>query len=266
MSMSHFRDKVVVITGASSGIGRSLAVLLAKEKANVIVCARNEEKLKALVNELRGYGAKANYFVLDICDSKKITEVFSKIIEDNKRVDVLISNAGIGYIGPIESMPDRDIRNVMEVNFFGALNCIKAVIPQMKEQGGGKIAIVSSVVGKRGLVNKGLYSASKFALNGMSESLRIEIEDYGIKTILICPNSTKTPFHENVCWDGKTKKRDCNPLLMSSEKVAKIILKAIKKNKREVVISCTGKMLSIINFLFPKLADRIAKKIVKNGT
>ncbi|WP_248722831.1 SDR family oxidoreductase [Seonamhaeicola sp. ML3] len=176
-------SKVVLITGGSSGIGKSIGEYLADRDYKVYGTSRNPDKY---------LDSKFPILALDVKDSLTINSTVAKVIENEGRLDVLINNAGAGITGPIEEIPEEEIKNNFETNFFGPINVIKAVLPQMRKQGDGLIINVTSIAGYMGLPYRGVYSASKGALELITEAFRMELKDFNIKMTNIAPGDFAT--------------------------------------------------------------------------
>ena len=181
---TRIHKKVALITGASSGIGRSTADLLTEQGYTVYGLSRTKPKGKF----------DFIWIELDITDKASLNQIVTRIIRKEHRVDVLINNAGISLISSVENTSQDESISVMNANFHGSLNMIQAILPFMKEQESGYIINVSSLGGRFGLPFQSIYCASKFALEGMTESLRYEIKEYGIKAVLLEPGDCKTPI------------------------------------------------------------------------
>lgn len=182
------KDSVVVITGASSGIGKSTAEFLSKKGYTVYALARSIDKLE----DLKAFNVIPLY--LDVINEESIKEAINIIYQKEGKIDVLFNNAGYGLFGPIEDIELNDAKAQFDVNLFGLANMIKHVLPIMRKQGSGRIINTSSIGGKVASLLGGWYHASKFALEGFSDSLRIEVKQFGIKVILIQPGLIKTNF------------------------------------------------------------------------
>ena len=176
-------SKVVLITGASSGIGKSTAKLLSKKGFRVYGTGRNPN-----INENIGY----SLIPLDVTKSETISLAIDLILEKEGRLDVLVNNAGMGITGPIEDTPTNEMRKVFETNFFGAIDMMKAVMPQMRKQQSGTIINITSIAGYMGLPYRGLYSATKGALDLVSEAARMEVKEFGIQIATIAPGDVAT--------------------------------------------------------------------------
>ncbi|HEX7190801.1 MAG TPA: SDR family NAD(P)-dependent oxidoreductase, partial [Thermoanaerobaculia bacterium] len=164
--MNEFSGKTTVITGASSGIGRAAALEFARRGANLVLAARRREKLEEVAEACRALGVRATVVVTDV----SVREDCEQLIASVPRVDILVSNAGFAIYDPIESANVHDLEAMMQTNYFGAVYCTQAVLPQMLERRGGSIVIVSSITGIMGYASMGGYCASKFALNGFAEA------------------------------------------------------------------------------------------------
>jgi uncharacterized protein len=257
MSNSNkFRNKVVIITGASSGIGKETAILFAQQGANLVLAARNTDALDKLQKQLPP-NSQSLVLRTDVTQKEDLKNLIDKTIERFKQIDILINNAGLGLYGELSNNKDSDIEQVIDVNIRGLILCSAYVTPVMKKQGFGQIINISSVLGKFAIPKMAAYCASKYAVQGFSDSLRAELKRYGIKVITVCPTTTQTEFF-NKMPSGTMKPN--NPFIMTPEKVAKIILKASIKNKSEVVISFSGKILSFSNRCFPGIIRFLLSK------
>ncbi|HET7712069.1 MAG TPA: SDR family NAD(P)-dependent oxidoreductase, partial [Thermoanaerobaculia bacterium] len=182
--------KSVVITGASSGIGRETALELARRGARVIAAARRGQLLETLAVECRALGAECTPFVVDVASANDCR----RLIFSAPRVDVLINNAGFAVFDAIEEASADDLHEMMQTNYFGAVHCIQAVLPQMLVRGKGTIVNVASIAGLMGYARMGGYCATKFAMVGLSEALRNEVMSRGVRVALVCPSTTATEF------------------------------------------------------------------------
>ncbi len=258
----RFENRVVVITGASSGIGRALSIKFADEGAKVVLAARSEEKLKAVVDDIKKKGRDAIYVRTDVSIREDVRNLFRETIKNFSRVDILVNNAGIGLYGEIEKIDDESLLKLFRTNIFGSLYCIQEVIPLMKKQRSGHIVNVSSVAGRRAMPGVGGYAMTKFALHALSESLRIELMPYNIHVTVISPGLIKTDFPDHAMRAGDTKAVfSKESRKMTAEECSDIILNAIYKKKREKVITAGGKFIVFMNKFFPSLTDWLVAKI-----
>ena len=254
--MYILNGKVVVITGASSGIGKALAFEALKHGALVAVCARSMDKL----NELYG-GIDASqlfYMPADVSKEEDCRKFMEAVYEKWGRIDVLINNAGISMRALFADAELSVIRELMDINFFGAVYCTKYALPQILKNK-GVIVGVSSIAGYRGLPARCGYSASKFALQGFLESLRTELLHTGTNVMWVCPGFTSSNIR-NVARSSDGSMQGETPLneskLMTAEECAEIIINAVKKRKRTVVMTFLGKLTVWVNKLFPAYADK----------
>lgn len=253
----RFRDKVVIITGASSGIGRDTAIRFAGEGARVVLAARSQEGLEETARMLGG--RESLVIPTDVTKRDEVDRLIMETIERYVWIDILVNNAGVGYFGPVVTMPSEEVERLIRVNFFGVVNCIQATLPHMIERRQGQIINVSSVVGKRAFDNIAIYSASKFAVNGLTEALRLEVARYRIDVVLVCPIATDTPFFERCGSDGMTPKKTRSPVVMGVEEVGKTIVNAAAKRKREVVLSRSARLFLWMNALMPGVVDWVLR-------
>lgn len=250
----RFKDKVVVVTGASSGIGWCTSLAFAKEGASVALVARSEERLQKLTEEIERYRSNHLVVATDVSKKEEVDRMVEAVLSRFGRIDIFVNNAGIGLNSDLLNTKPEDLEKVMDVNFYGPFYCIQAILSHMIERRSGQIINISSVVGKRAVSYMGIYSASKFALNALTDALRVEVAKYGIKVILICPGLTDTLFsHNSISYGFKPDTKMIHK--MSPESVARIILKASLRGKREVIISLGGKFLVWMNTFFPRFVD-----------
>ncbi|MDF1697220.1 MAG: SDR family oxidoreductase [Saprospiraceae bacterium] len=235
MAQSFFNNKRVWITGASSGIGRELAVEISKLGGACILSARSESMLKE-TNELT-VGKDKNVVVpLDVTDETAVESAYASIIEDGP-VDILINNAGVSQRSTAEDTAMSVYRSLMEVNYFGVVKLTKVVLDAMLKRGQGSIVTISSIAGKVGPPYRSGYAGSKHALHGFMDSLRAEISHRGVHVLVVCPGYINTPIAINAL-NGKgekyNKKDEENAQGLDPNDLAKMILKAIAKKKNEV--------------------------------
>ena len=249
------KNKVVVVTGASSGIGLASARAFAAAGARVAIAARSADKLEALAAELRATGTTVFCRTLDVTDELSVTRYFEALIAQWGYADVLVNNAGIGLFAPVAELSVPLLEQAMQVNVYGALRCIRALLPVMRARGRGQIINVSSTAGKRAFPYYGGYCATKSALNALTDSLRVEVADEHIDVILICPGLTETAFHGNAL----SSRREQPELPMrgqTADEVALEIVRASKRRTREVVVSASARAVVAANALSPRLVDK----------
>jgi len=259
-----FSKKTVWITGASSGIGEALVYDLVAQGATVIASSENEEKLLQVKKNCGKNENSCFIQVLDLEHQNNYQELTEKIIQTHKKIDILLHVAGVSQRSPDEDISLETIRKIFEINFFGAVALNKAVLPYMKAQGCGHIAVTSSIVGKFGFPMRSAYSASKHALHGYFETLRAELYGKNIPVTIIIPGRINTAISDNaLTGNGKPwGKRDAGQATsFSAEYAAKKILKSIRKNKREVLIG--GKELIMVHLkrFFPAIFWKIVTRV-----
>ncbi len=262
--MRDIAGKIIIITGASSGIGRATALALAREPAQLVLVARRHDRLAALEEEIRKAGGIATSMVLDLRQRDQVETMIRSTHDRFGRVDVLINNAGFGFLGSVEKTPAPVVREIFDLNFEAPLLASQLVIPIMQAQGGGHIINVSSVVGKRGLPLSGIYCATKFALQGISESLRLEVKDSGIDVSIVSPAATRSEFGEHVRHGDVRHKFQPTGHVQSAEEVAAAIVACIKKPKLEVYPSRLSRLLVWGNALAPSLVDKIISRYFRD--
>jgi short-subunit dehydrogenase len=176
-----------------------------------------------------------------------------KTVERFGRIDILVNNAGVGTLSSVADMSRDELDQVMNVNFFGLVECVQQVLPYMIRQGSGQIINISSIVGKRAIPRMSAYCASKFAVQGFSEALRVEVAPHNIDVTVICPPRTQTEFGETPMMRRPGNRVNLRGI--PAERVARVILKAARRRRREVIISLSGKALAVAAFFFPGLLD-----------
>lgn len=261
--MTVNKDKVVWITGASSGIGEALALAFAAEGAKIVLSARRAEELERVKNNLRLPESHTLILPLDLSDTSLVEKLTEKVIAKFGKIDILINNGGISQRSLTLETPLEIDRKIMEINFFGTIALTKSVLPYMIRQKSGHIVIMSSIAGKFGFFFRSAYSASKHALHGYFEALRMEIFNENVKVLLVCPGKIKTNISLNAITGtgGKHAKMDeSQEKGLSAEECAQQILAGIKKNKDELFIG--GKELRAIwvKRFFPSMFTRLIRK------
>ena len=233
--MSDFKNKTVWITGASSGIGRALAIAFSQSGAKCILSARNITALQE-TQSMCANPERQVVLQLDVTDEQRVEYAVLKVIELGG-IDILINNAGVSQRSTVEKTDMNVYRSLMEVNYFAVVKMTKTVLPHMIKQGQGSIVTISSIAGKVGPPYRAGYAASKHALHGFFDSLRAETSHKGIHSLVVCPGYINTPIaHNALAGDGeKYNKRDAeNAGGLEANDLAKRILKAITKKKTEV--------------------------------
>lgn len=195
---NDIKDKVVVITGASSGMGEAASKHLSALGATVVLGARRAERIEKLAKEINDNGGKAFAIVVDVTQREQVKKMVDATVEQFGRVDVLLNNAGIMPLSLVESLHVDEWDKMIDVNLKGVLNGIAAVLPHMKEQKSGQIINTSSVAGHKVFSGSAVYSATKFAVRALTEGLRMEVKPYNIRTTIVCPGAVKTELLEHI--------------------------------------------------------------------
>ena len=191
-------QKIVVITGASSGIGKSTAIMLAREGHQVIATSRHKKNLDSLIDESRSFGGCIVPEEVNINKSEEVERCFERLFENFGEIDVLINNAGYGLKGSINSVTIEQLRDQFDTNLFASISTMKAVLPSMIEREDGCIINITSILGRIATPFMGAYASSKFALEGVSEAMRVELAPYGVRVCVVEPGLFKTNFGDNV--------------------------------------------------------------------
>ncbi len=254
------KNKIIWITGATSGIGEELAIKLSAKGAKVILSARRVEELKRVKSLCNG---KVLVLPLDLSNNSNFKEKVEEVIRAYGRIDILINNGGISQRSLVAETPLEIDRKIMEVNYFGNIALAKAVLPIFKNQKSGHFVVISSLSGKFGFFLRSAYSATKFALVGFYESLRLEEEKNGVKVSLVFPGLIKTNISQNaLSKDGKSHgELDSNQAKgITAAKCAEQIIKGIEKEKLEIFAGA-GELKAVkIKRFFPKLFHKIIRK------
>ena len=263
---NYFQDKVVVVTGGTEGIGKALVDALLKDGAKVATCGRNHDKLYRLQSEYPS--AHLHTMVADVSNENDCRRFMETTIKFFGGIDILINNAGISMRALFKDTSLETIQKVMDINFFGSVYCTRHALASIIERK-GTIVGVSSIAGYRGLPGRSGYSASKYALQGFLESLRTELLHEGVHVMWVCPGFTTSNIRHAALNKDASSHGD-TPMdegkMMSAEECAEHVLRAIRKKKRTLVLTFTGKRTVFLNKFFPGLADRFAHNFFfKNG-
>jgi short-subunit dehydrogenase len=257
------RGSRILITGASSGIGRAFAGLSAGAGARVAIAARSTDKLDALARELaRTTGAEVLPITADVTSEADRRRLLDTVVDQFGGLDVLVNNAGVAACGHFGSSTEEVMRRVMEVNFFAPAELIRSAIPHLTQGNRPAIVNVSSMCGRRGVPAWSEYSASKFALVGLTEALRAEMARFDIDVLLLVPGLTKTDLRTNLLHNTGRMKIDLHKG-MEPEAVARAILKSLERNRTEAVVGWEAKLILGINRWLPRLVDRVMNRRVK---
>ena len=266
MNSNSFRNQVVIVTGASAGIGKSLAIQLAGQGAKVVIAARRVDRLEDVAAECRSRGGEVLVIPTDVGDEAQCKDLIEKTIATFGRLDMLINNAGLAVTALLREYVDLSLfRHVMDVNFYGAVYCTYYALPHLM-QSKGRIVTVSSLGGKGGLPFNTSYTASKYALHGFYDSLRMEMQPHGVSVSVICPYWVVTEFHEalldkNGAPRGKQGRALYTKKMMTAERCAEIVLEAAYQRKRELLMG-PGGFLAWFKLIAPGFLDRLTIKMI----
>jgi short-subunit dehydrogenase len=258
--VADLAGRVAIITGASSGIGEATGRRLAEAGVRVALCARRQERLDRLAEELRAGGREASVHAVDVTDAAAVGRMVGEVASRWGRVDVLVNNAGRGLAARFQDTTPEELRALLELNLIAVMTASQAVLPVMRRQGRGHIINVSSVVGRRGVPLRAAYSASKFALGGLSEAMRVELHGSGIAVSLVYPVATATEFH-----GVEVKKAPWHPMgpIQSAERVAQAILRCVERPRPEVYPYRPARLLALLSVIAPGLVDRGMRRLLR---
>ena len=262
--MKTAEHKTIWITGASSGIGESTAYLFAQEKTNLILTATRYETLEKVGQKCTDLGAKCVILPFDLSNLEEIDNLTDSALAAFGKIDIVFLNAGISQRSKaLETSAEVD-KKIMDVNFFAPVKIAKRLLPKMIENGGGTIAVSSSIAGKFGFPMRSIYASSKFALYGFFETVHAEYYDDNIRVVMVCPGRVKTNISFNALdADGRKHAQmdEGQNNGISSEAAAKKIVNAIKKQKPEVLVGGKEVLMVYIKRFFPCLARKMVRKI-----
>jgi NAD(P)-dependent dehydrogenase (short-subunit alcohol dehydrogenase family) len=260
-----FKNKTVLITGGSRGLGLVLAREFASEGARIAICARDERELEQARVDLEKFGVEVMAVSCDVTNKQEVNEMVAAVNNRFGHIDVLVNNAGVIQVGPLEVMTTEDFELAMNAHFWAPLNTIMAVLPSMRRRKAGRIVNITSIGGKVSVPHLVPYSASKFALVGLSKGLRAELAKDGITVTTICPGLMRTGSPRNADFKGKHRFEyawfsisDALPLLtVSAENAARQIVRACKDGRAELVISIPAKIAVLFDSLLPETMARM---------
>jgi short-subunit dehydrogenase len=257
MMRNLFKDKVVIVTGASSGIGEATAREFAKNGSKVVLAARSENKLIEIVKSLKDQGCDVFYVTTDVSREEDCRNLITRTLEKYGTINILVNNAGISMRASFLDVEMKVLHRLMDVNFWGTVYCTKYALPYLIEQKGSLIG-VSSVAGFHGLPGRTGYSASKFAMHGFLETVRIENLKKGLHVMIIAPGFTATAIRKhaltaNGSEQGQSPRNEHE--LDTPEYVAKWILKGIKKKKRNKLLTWDGRFTALLQRIVPTIVD-----------
>ncbi|MGH9862950.1 MAG: SDR family oxidoreductase [Candidatus Acidiferrales bacterium] len=250
-----FKDRVAIVTGASSGIGEALVRQLAREGARVVLAARSEEQLQAVAASLDA--ERVLVVPTDVTEPADIDHLIERTATRFGGIDILVNNAGFGLYGGTEEILWEHLRQMWEVNFFGAVRCTRAALPYLCARR-GVVVNISSVAGKIVVPYMTQYCATKHALNAFSDGLRMELRQAGVRVVTVCPGRVRTRFHQAAYRDSKNlpavlRRQDVGGI--SADAVALATLRAVRRGRREIVIPWRLRLAAGLRKLFPALVE-----------
>jgi short-subunit dehydrogenase len=256
--------KVVVVTGASMGIGEAIAKVFADEGASVALLSRDAGRAEAARHRV-GHTDHTLAMACDVRNRGDIDRALALTLHHFDRVDVWVNNAGVGIRDSVADMEMSACRELFETNFFGTIACVQAVVPAMRESGGGDIINISSVAGHIPVPFMAIYSASKFAINALAKGARLELKRDHINVLTVCPGYVRTDFGQHVVADRQFNVRPQSVRGVTAERVARAAYRGYRKRKREVVVPWT--MIPVIKLyqLFPGVVDWAMAKAMRNA-
>lgn len=250
----NFKNKVVLITGASSGIGQSSSVQFAKKGARLVLVARNKDKLKKVAEDLKKFNDSILICKCDVSDKTQVAQMSETVLKKFGSVDVLVNNAGFAIFGSVSNLTIEEIESQMATNYFGMVYCIKQFLPIMIKNKSGHIVNVASVAASFGLPGIASYCASKFAMLGFSEGLKHELKGTGVGITVVSPIMVRTNFFDHPSFRNMPQ---YSPTSISAEKVAKAITKAANSPRLEIVVPSFVRGAIWMKETFPYLINPI---------
>lgn len=253
------KNKVVIVTGASSGIGKACATFFAAKGSKVVFSARSVDKLRTISNSLNEKGYDTTYVQADVSKEIDCQRLINEALVKYKKIDILINNAGISMRALLDDLELTVFEKVMRVNFFGTVYCTKFALPHILETKGSIVGI-SSIAGYKGLPARTAYSASKFAMHGFLESLRIENLEKKLHVLIACPGFTasnirKTALSKDGTIQAESPRNESQ--MMSAEEVAENVYKSVLHRQNSLVLTINGKLTVFLNKFFPNLVNRL---------
>jgi len=255
-----FKNKVVLITGASSGIGKQTAIEFAKLGSSIILVARRKNKLEEVENQLKQFNVTTLVCTCDVSKKDQVEKMSKIVLEKFSSIDILVNNAGFAIYGSVHDLSINDIESQMETNYFGMIYCTKNFLPSMLEKKSGHIVNVASVAASFGLPGIASYCASKFAMLGFSEGLKHELSGTGVGITVVSPIMVKTDFFEHPSFEKMPK---YSPTSLNSKTVAKAIVKASNSSRLEIITPSIVRIAVWLKHTFPYFINPILGKSFK---
>lgn len=256
-TLKPIHDQVVVITGASSGIGREASLLFAEQRAAIVPIARSEDDLASLAQEIERFGGRAHPIVADVTDWDAMQSAADEAAETFGRIDTWVNNAAVSLYGTVDELDVNEMRRVIDVILMGQIHGMKAALPHLEREGRGALINVASALSKRSVPLQAAYCAAKHGVKGFTESLRLELEHAGsgVSVTLILPASMNTPLFEHARSKLDRMPQPIPPIY-EPRVTAEAILFAAEHRRREIVAGGAGKILTVLERISPELADR----------
>ena len=256
-----FKNKVVLITGASSGIGKQTAIEFAKLGSSIILVARRKNKLEQVENELKQFNVNTLVCVCDVSKKDQVEELFKIVLQKFNSIDILVNNAGFAIYGSVSDLSINEIESQMETNYFGMIYCVKNFLPLMLKKKSGHIVNVASVGASFSVPGVSSYCATKFAMLGFSEGLKHELYGTGVGLTVVSPIMVRTPLFEHPSFTNFSK--FSTGVSLSSETVAKTIIKASNSSRLEIVVPSVARAAIWFKQTFPFLINPIIGRIFR---
>jgi short-subunit dehydrogenase len=250
-----------ILTGASSGIGRALALRLGEQRVRLVLASRQQARLENLATTIHQRGGQAHVLTTDVADAAQRGRLIESAIGALGGLDILINNAGVGAMGPFIEASEERLRRIFEVNFFSCTELTRLALPHLRQGNRPMLVNVSSILGRRAIPGCSEYCASKFAMVGWSEGLRAELALHGIHVLVVCPGSTDTEFRANLLEDRARYRWQSRG--MSVDRCAHLMVRAMRARRNELVLTAGGNMLVWLNRLAPRLVDKLMERYAK---
>ena len=262
IKLKGLRDQTIVITGASSGIGLTTAEMATAAGARVVLSSRNENDLRQAVDHIRARGGRAIFVVADVADAEAVEEIGGRARHEFGGFDTWVNNAGLGLYGRSEDIPLSDKRRLFDINFWGVVHGCRTAVPHLRQHGGALINI-GSIVSDRATPLLGIYSASKHAVKGYTDALRMELEEEGapVAVTLVKPAAINTPFIEHA-GNYMDAEPEFPPPVYAPEVVARAILRCAERPTREITVGGAGRMITAMGTVAPRLTDAYMESVM----
>lgn len=257
-------NKAIIITGASSGIGRATAIECARAGMRIIAAARRPDKLESLVGEIRSAGGEAHPFVVDVADTSACGALFEFTIEQFKQCDAVFANAGITLGEPTHTTSEAHLREIFEINLFGSMNVIRPAIGHMLDRGSGHALLCSSCLSLLSVPNHGAYTATKAAQHHLSRAMRTELHGTGVRVSSVHPIGTRTELFD-AAKEKQGRYRAQKPpsfMMQPPERVARAVVRCLRRPKPEVWTSQPARLAMSLSNVTPRLTDRITRSVM----